>query len=602
MSSNRSITTLRTLDRHAIVIGIEAYLPPISPLRYAEKDASCIYEALKCLNFNTILLVGSKATREGILDAIKQLSNCPSFDQFLLFFAGHGIRCCNDYYLLPAEADTNNPSTCISLSELFSAVGGISCSECIFLLDAWHNKTVKNRDTSCDDITKDKMSMRDVSGIAHRNPKQHLEVLFGCSQGECCWEDPNLGEGGRGVFANFLLKSLDQALHNQKITFQELADTTGEQMTRWRGLGGEISQQAYLYRSAKRSQVHLSPGELMENEIGMQFRRIKGGVFHMGASSCDPDADPDEKPAHDVILTDFYMGVFPVTRGQFAEFVKSAGYLGSRKYGSIDFLLGVAKHRKENNLSFIDDPSSDEILRNIKNWLGIQEKEYEIDCSLFDKDLRETMIIFRDLQKNQRGNPLVPIIQVSYEDADEFCRWLTSHFPGQYMLPTEAQWEFCCRAGTTTRFSWGDDPNEEYANFGKKKVLTKQEAYPANRWGLFDMHGSVWELCRDLYHPDYYKNLQDMSMNPLQTDIDYTMIEKISKANDTKKLTPEQWLSVNAAGGLAYEYTTKTAIQRVVRGGSCASLGKNCRSSQREIADNVTPVGFRCIWVPDEVI
>jgi uncharacterized caspase-like protein len=196
-------------------------------------------------------LVGNKATREGILDAIKQLSDCPSFDQFLLFFAGHGIRCCNDYYLLPVNADTNKPNTYISLSELSSAVGEISCSECIFLLDAWHNKTVKDRDASDDDITEDKMSMRDVSGIAHRTSKQqHLEVLFGCSQGECCWEDPSLGKGGQGVFTNFLLKSLEQARHNRKMTFQELADTTGEQMTHWGGLGGEISQQAYLYRPA----------------------------------------------------------------------------------------------------------------------------------------------------------------------------------------------------------------------------------------------------------------------------------------------------------------------------------------------------------------
>jgi formylglycine-generating enzyme required for sulfatase activity len=338
-------------------------------------------------------------------------------------------------------------------------------------------------------------------------------------------------------------------------------------------------------------------GEIMENELGMQFCRIKGGMFHMGASPDDPDANPDEKPTHNVVLSDFYMGVFPVTRGQFAEFVKNTGYLGSCRYGSIDLLRRIAEHGN----GIKHDPSSHEILRNIENWLGIQREEYELDYSSYDKELREEMIYFRDLHKNQRENPSAPVIQVSYEDADEFCKWLTSNFPGRYMLPTEAQWEYCCRSGTTTRFSWGDEPKEEYANFGRKKMLTKQEAYAANKWGLLDMHGNVWELCQDIYWPEYYKDLPEMAMNPLQISADYKMIEKISGKMDVKNLSSMQLAVIAASGDFGYGYTTAMATRRVVRGGSCASSGKECRSSQRETADKANPVGFRCIWVPDEV-
>jgi len=85
-------------------------------------------------------------------------------------------------------------------------------------------------------------------------------------------------------------------------------------------------------------------------------------------------------------------------------------------------------------------------------------------------------------------------------------------------LPTEAQWEYACRAGTTTVFNFGNQLNGKEANcnniisFGtsvKGPFLERTEkvgSYPANRWGLHDMHGNVWQYCADYYEPDYYKS------------------------------------------------------------------------------------------------
>ena len=114
-----------------------------------------------------------------------------------------------------------------------------------------------------------------------------------------------------------------------------------------------------------------------------------------------------------------------------------------------------------------------------------------------------------------------PVENVSWHDAVEFCRRL-SELPGEkaarhvYRLPTEAQWEHACRAGATTRFSFGNECNGRQANCdGRYPCGTLEKgphlgrtaqvgSYPANVFGLYDMHGNVWQLCEDWYDGGYY--------------------------------------------------------------------------------------------------
>jgi formylglycine-generating enzyme required for sulfatase activity len=102
-----------------------------------------------------------------------------------------------------------------------------------------------------------------------------------------------------------------------------------------------------------------------------------------------------------------------------------------------------------------------------------------------------------------------PVICVTHHSAMEYCRWLSAKSGKTYRLPTEAEWEYACRAGTKTAYSFGDDASAlgEYAwsveNAEKPQPVGKKKPNP---WGLYDMHGNVSEWCLDHYVPDIYSN------------------------------------------------------------------------------------------------
>lgn len=216
------------------------------------------------------------------------------------------------------------------------------------------------------------------------------------------------------------------------------------------------------------------------NSIGMEFKSISSGIFYMGScqlsetnkeanrkrklmglaakgafclsgSNGDDESNDDETPEHQVQITQgFQMGTYEVTLGQFKKFVSSAG--------------------------------------------------------------RDDLLTNDFIEYNSHGDSAA-VTFVSWNDAQAFIHWLNEkEGTAAYRLPTEAEWEYAARAGTNTIYSWGDSKElaASYAWYDKNAYdLGQQYAHTvgdkaANPWGLYDMHGNVWEWVQDLYDENYY--------------------------------------------------------------------------------------------------
>ncbi|MFP4087272.1 MAG: formylglycine-generating enzyme family protein [Desulfobacteraceae bacterium] len=128
----------------------------------------------------------------------------------------------------------------------------------------------------------------------------------------------------------------------------------------------------------------------------------------------------------------------------------------------------------------------------------------------------------------KKGTPDMPVVRVSWQDCMEFIQKLNRQGEGTYRLPTEAEWEYACRAGTTTHYSWGRTIDCSKAMYGNNTLKSDEcvryvttirdlpadqpapvKSYSPNPWGLYDLSGNVWEWCRDWYGPYPQKPVKD---------------------------------------------------------------------------------------------
>ena len=232
-----------------------------------------------------------------------------------------------------------------------------------------------------------------------------------------------------------------------------------------------------------------APPASIENSIGMKLALVPAGSFRMGSTESGADLEAifqapagrfsDEQPTHAVkISRPFYMAAHETTVGQFRKFVEETGHTMRPQ--------PAATARLSDKAEFAGG-----------TWLkpGFAQSDKH------------------------------PVVSVSWQDATAFCRWLSSKEGKTYRLPTEAEWEYACRAGATGRFQYGDDPRAlvKVANVLDQAAKTAYPQWPsaldandghvhtspvgsftANRFGLYDMHGNVWEWCQDWYDAKYY--------------------------------------------------------------------------------------------------
>jgi formylglycine-generating enzyme required for sulfatase activity len=226
----------------------------------------------------------------------------------------------------------------------------------------------------------------------------------------------------------------------------------------------------------------------MANSIGMELVRIPAGEFWMGSPEEETGRLPNEGPRHRVrIRRPFYLGAREVTVGEFRQFVEATGYVTEAE-------------------------------RDIEGGFGI---DFETGKVVQATGINWRQPGFPDLRQTDDH----PVLLISWDDAEAFCRWLSSREERIYRLPTEAEWEYAARAGTVTPFWSGDRPNSlrRAGNVADRSLGAKMPAatwveswedghaftapvgsFEPNPFGLFDIHGNVWEWVADWHDDGYY--------------------------------------------------------------------------------------------------
>jgi formylglycine-generating enzyme required for sulfatase activity len=491
----------------AVIIGVNAFLDPTIPsLRYCVADAHLVADKLveRCgYDPERILLMTDdqpklhlrpfKINLQGQVQ--RWLLHAEPGDTVLVFFAGHGyLDDDRQHFLAPQDCQRGNLGlTGLRTSELREMLRQCKATQKLLVLDCCHAGA--KRDVAVGPSSQE-------LGTSFKLAKG-LITLSSCSERETSseWEAK-----GHGLFTYFLAEGLAGSADENKdglVDSDELYNYTLDQvnvvgqrelnarLTPVRFIGEDVVGRFALARVASVPPATPAPDllrlpEVVSNSIGMKLVLIPAGRFMMGSRVDDRDADADEKPQHEVRITrPFYLGVTEVTRGQFRRFVDDTG------------------HRSEAE----KDGQG--------GWGWNEEKKK------FEPDPKYTWLNPGFEQSDEH-----PVVNVSWNDAVAFCEWL-SRVDGQaYRLPTEAEWEYACRAGTTTRYFSGDDP-ESLAAAGNVADGTAKLKYPhwtatitardgfvytapvgqfrPNRFGLYDMHGNVWEWCQDGYDDAYYK-------------------------------------------------------------------------------------------------
>ena len=519
-------------ENYALLIGVTIYeddkVNGQPPLQFPEKDARAIGQLLEQSGYEVAYLLGAEATREAILAKLEALrSKGNSAGVCVVGFFGHGVEA--EFAIADGQTEIQGcfcpfdtevrqvkntdgkplfdgnqplieplPASLVTMSEVVEALAMTKAGSRLLIADCCREMKHQARGRSLG---------LGANFSTDRLPQQTV-MLFGCKSGE---EALERSDWGHGAFTKALLEELDYLMRqSDPVTTGTLADRVKRNVQR---LTGNAQNPHPISLDSIDLQLTLAMQEVFP-EVPLHDSR--------GPNYVPPLPPLDDVPRRSEVskIVDGESTMIPPS-----EFINIVG--GKMQLISAgEFMMGDGSRRYPIRLTRWFYLSETEVsVRQFRRF--VQATDYQTEAErdglggwVYDE---EKMDYFQDPEINWRnpGFPQTedhPVVQVSWNDAVAYCEWLSRVEKRDYRLPTEAEWEYACRAGTDTIFCFGDNKSQlgEYAWFG---LNSKDTTHPTgqkkpNPWRLYDMHGNVSEWCSDYWHEDYLKNYATNPVGP----------------------------------------------------------------------------------------
>jgi len=467
------ITVPTHAARLALIIGNGDY-QKVPSLDNPVNDAKDMAAELKKLGFAVTLK--TNASKRTMTNAVRQFGRqLNNGDVGLFYYSGHGMQFNRRNYLVPPEANIQTGADIefegfnanFVLAQMEQAnQRGVN----LMILDACRDNPYK---TNVKNLRK---------GLAKMQSSMGSLIAYATAPDLASYGDSNTRNS---IYTQYLLDALRQKAHLSildmltEVTAQVTQRTGGKQVP-WQA--SSLTQRFCFAEcvvlqppSKTTSQVTplqsntFAPGavfrdRLKDGSLGSEMVWILAGQFRMG--DIQGDGDDDEKPVHWVNIKQFAMGKYEVTISEFRRFVNATGYKTDvEKYG------GCWTYKYNSN-------SWNE--RKNANW--------------------------RNPNFSQNNNH--PVVCVGWDDATAYIKWLSQQTDKQYRLPTEAEWEYAARAGTETKYWWGNDIGHNNTNCSRScgdsfNYTAQVGSFAPNPFGLYDMLGNVWEWVGSEYENKY---------------------------------------------------------------------------------------------------
>ena len=570
----------------AIAIGVNHYehLDQGDYLKYAVRDAERIKEFL-CnqagFKPDNVLLcsdnsepIGSRQIptrptrsnlRRLLLDEIqKEIQKARGVDNLWFFFSGHGmVGSDNHDYLMPRDCYTRDlEGTAISSDFVIRCLMKCGARNVVMILDM-----CRRSDGS--------KGSGDVGAYtAETAKKQGIITIFSCSRGEKSYE---ISELKQGAFTSALLEGLTN--HGTPGALERYLQHRVPELNRHYGKRNQFPH--ISLDSTYQYDFPLLP-KLNEQTPSRDIGAVREDLFIQPTRTQDIN-NLGKSPSQELVqplvpgtsIFDFKVVTVDAQGNEINCYRRQAYYL--TEYLGNEVVLEMVYIPEGTFL--MGSPESEgkryPNQRNERPQHSVNVKPFLISKYPITKAQWREVAVLSEARQELKLRPSLgggkshPVTQVSWHDAVEFCDRLFQKTGHEYRLPTEAEWEYACRAGTTTPFHFGETITSDLANYDgsylygseprgiyREKANSVETFQVANAFGLFDMHGNVWEWCLDHWHESY---------------------------NDAP-ITGEAWIE------------NSNNQNRVIRGGSWRNEPPMCRSSYRwyrNVNKKSDNIGFR---------